>query len=118
MFIITSERARRTMTHPPQATGVSRTRAGLLEMRSPMWLILLFVFAAGGSAQSGVALSPQSQACVACHEASSPGKAVQAELDEVLNSDLQRWFAGGLTPAEREERKKAAEEFKKRYAQQ
>ena len=45
-------------------------------------------------------------------------KAVQAELAKVLSSDLHRWFAGGLTPAEREERKKAAEEFKKRYAQQ
>jgi len=45
-------------------------------------------------------------------------KAVQTELDKILNSDMHRWFVGGLTPAEREERKKAAEEFKKRYAQQ
>jgi hypothetical protein len=42
---------------------------------------------------------------------------VQAELDQVLNSDMHRWFVGKMTPAEREERKKAAEEFQKRYAQ-
>ncbi|MFN7998456.1 MAG: hypothetical protein U0Q18_32845 [Bryobacteraceae bacterium] len=44
-------------------------------------------------------------------------KQVEAELDRVLKSDPHRWFVGGLTPAEREGRKKAAEEFKKRYAQ-
>ncbi len=45
-------------------------------------------------------------------------RAAQAELDRVLKSDLHRWFQGGMTPAEREQRRKAAEEFKKRYAQQ
>ncbi|MCC6393674.1 MAG: hydroxylamine oxidoreductase [Bryobacterales bacterium] len=44
-------------------------------------------------------------------------RAVQAELDQVLKSDLHRWFQGGMTAAEREERRKAAGEFKKRYAQ-
>jgi hypothetical protein len=42
---------------------------------------------------------------------------IQAELDEVLSSDLHRWFLGKMTPAERAARKKAAEEFRKRYAQ-
>lgn len=42
---------------------------------------------------------------------------LQAELDQVLNSDMHRWFVRKMTPAEREERRKAAEEFKKRYAQ-
>jgi len=42
---------------------------------------------------------------------------VEAELDKVLKSDLHRWFLGQMTPAEREARRKASEEFKKRYAQ-
>ena len=42
---------------------------------------------------------------------------VEAELDTVLNSDMHRWFVGKMTPAERAARKKAAEEFRKRYAQ-
>ncbi|MEW5974277.1 MAG: multiheme c-type cytochrome [Acidobacteriota bacterium] len=42
---------------------------------------------------------------------------VQNELNRVLNSDEHRWFLGKMTPAEREARKKAAEEFQKRYAQ-
>ncbi|MBI1788827.1 MAG: hydroxylamine oxidoreductase [Acidobacteria bacterium] len=42
---------------------------------------------------------------------------VEAELDQILNSENHRWFLGKTTPAEREARKKAAEEFKKRYAQ-
>ncbi|MFN7924823.1 MAG: multiheme c-type cytochrome [Bryobacteraceae bacterium] len=45
-------------------------------------------------------------------------KKVEAELEQVLNSDLHRWYVGKMTPAEREARKKAAEEFKRRYAQQ
>lgn len=44
-------------------------------------------------------------------------KNVEAELEKVLNSDMHRWFTGKMTPAERAARKKAAEEFKKRYAQ-
>ncbi len=42
---------------------------------------------------------------------------VSAELDQVLNSDMHRWFIGKISPAERAARKKAAEEFRKRYAQ-
>jgi len=44
-------------------------------------------------------------------------KKVQAELDRVLNSEDHRWFIGKMPQAEREARKKAAEEFRKRYAQ-
>jgi hypothetical protein len=42
---------------------------------------------------------------------------VEAELNQVLNSENHRWFLGKMTAAEREARKKAAEEFRKRYAQ-
>jgi hypothetical protein len=42
---------------------------------------------------------------------------VQEELDKVLNSEMHRWFLGKMTQAERDARKKAAEEFRKRYAQ-
>ena len=42
-------------------------------------------------------------------------KQVQAELDLVLNSENHRWFIGKMTPEERDARKKASEEFKKRY---
>jgi hypothetical protein len=44
-------------------------------------------------------------------------KGVEAELNKVLRSDAHRWFLGQMTPAEREARRKASEEFKKRYAQ-
>ena len=55
-------------------------------------------------------------------ESGDPAKVVSAgkveqELDLVLNSPTHRWFLGKMTPAEREARKKAAEEFRKRYAQ-
>jgi hydroxylamine dehydrogenase len=42
---------------------------------------------------------------------------VQAELDQVLNSENHRWFLGKMPQEERDARKKASEEFKKRYAQ-
>jgi len=42
---------------------------------------------------------------------------VQAELDGVLNSENHRWFPGKMPQAERDARKKAAEGFRKRYAQ-
>ena len=44
-------------------------------------------------------------------------KKVQAELDVVLNSDMHRWSLDKMTPEERAARQKAADEFKKRYAQ-
>lgn len=51
-----------------------------------------------------------------------PGKAeaarkVQVELDRTLNSEVHRWFLGKMTPEERDARRKAAEEFRRRYAQ-
>ena len=42
---------------------------------------------------------------------------VQTELDKILNSEDHRWFLGKMTPAEIEARKKASEEFRRRYAQ-
>jgi len=42
---------------------------------------------------------------------------VQGELDTVPNSENHRWFLSKMSPAEREARKKAAEEFRRRYAQ-
>ncbi len=42
-------------------------------------------------------------------------EALQAKLDEVLNSDNHKWFLGKMDPEEAARRKKAAEEFKARY---
>ena len=42
---------------------------------------------------------------------------VEIELNRVLNSEEHRWFLGKMSPAERAARKKASEEFGKRYAQ-
>jgi hypothetical protein len=42
---------------------------------------------------------------------------VDAELKRVLNSEEHRWFLGRMSPAERAARKKASEEFRKRYTQ-
>ncbi|MCB9913755.1 MAG: hydroxylamine oxidoreductase [Planctomycetes bacterium] len=43
-------------------------------------------------------------------------EALQAKLDEVLNTPDHRWYLGKMDPAEAEKRAKAAEEFKKRYS--
>ncbi len=43
-------------------------------------------------------------------------KALQAKLDEVLNTDDHKWYLNKLDPAKVAARKKAAEEFKARYA--
>lgn len=43
---------------------------------------------------------------------------VQVELDTVLNAENHRWFLGKMPQAERDARKKAGEEFRKRYSQQ
>lgn len=42
---------------------------------------------------------------------------LDAKLTEVLNSEQHRWFIGRMSPAEATARKRASEEFKKRYAQ-
>jgi len=54
--------------------------------------------------------------CRRCAKAEAARK-VQAEPEQVLNSEMHRGCVGKITPAERELRRKAAEEFKKRYAQ-
>ncbi|HEY5775948.1 MAG TPA: multiheme c-type cytochrome, partial [Xanthomonadales bacterium] len=43
-------------------------------------------------------------------------KALQAKLEEVLNSDDHKWYLDKLDPEEKARRKKAAEEFKARYS--
>ncbi len=50
-----------------------------------------------------------------------PKKVKQAEalakkIDEVLNSDDHKWYLGKMDPKEKERRRKAAEEFRKRYS--
>ncbi|MBI5362858.1 MAG: hydroxylamine oxidoreductase [Planctomycetes bacterium] len=42
-------------------------------------------------------------------------KKLQAKLDEVLNSDDHKWYLGKMDPEEAARRKKAQDEFKKRY---
>ncbi len=49
-----------------------------------------------------------------------PEKVKQAEalakkIEEVLNSDDHKWYLGKMDPSEKERRRKAAEEFRKRY---
>ncbi|MCE9637024.1 MAG: hydroxylamine oxidoreductase [Planctomycetes bacterium] len=42
-------------------------------------------------------------------------QALQTKLDEVLASSDHKWYMGQMSPEEKEKRKKAAEEFRKRY---
>ncbi len=42
-------------------------------------------------------------------------KALQAKLDEVLNSNNHKWYLNKMDPKEKARRKKAAADFKKRY---
>ena len=42
-------------------------------------------------------------------------KALQNGIDEMLNSQNHRWYLGKMSDAERAERKRRSEEFKKRY---
>jgi len=56
------------------------------------------------------------------HRGRTSGKSAQAarleaRLNEILDSDMHKWSSGRLSAAELAARKKAAEEFKKRYAQ-
>ncbi len=43
------------------------------------------------------------------------GEALDAKIDEVLNSDDHKWFLGKMDAGEAEARKRAAQEFKDRY---
>ena len=42
---------------------------------------------------------------------------VETRMNEILNSEMHRWYLGKMSAGERAARKKAAEDFKKRYAQ-
>jgi hypothetical protein len=41
---------------------------------------------------------------------------IESRLDEILHSDMHKWFLGRMSAGELAARKRAAEEFKKRYA--
>jgi len=41
---------------------------------------------------------------------------VEKALDEILNSDLHKWYIGKMSPEEKKKRKEAASEFRKRYS--
>jgi hydroxylamine dehydrogenase len=45
-------------------------------------------------------------------------EALQAKIDTVLNSDNHKWYLGKMDPEEAARRKKAAEQFKARYAEE
>ncbi len=60
----------------------------------------------------------------ACHKAEKKGgkiakaaKAVLKELDAILNRDEHKWFLGKMSTEEKMRRKSAAQDFKKRYAE-
>ena len=44
-------------------------------------------------------------------------KKLEAKLHEVLHSDNHKWYIGEMDPEEAARRKRAAQEFKKRYGQ-
>lgn len=44
-------------------------------------------------------------------------RALEKRMDEILNSDMHRWSIGKMSAEEKAMRKKASDEFKKRYAQ-
>ncbi len=50
-------------------------------------------------------------------EKASAAREVEAKLHEVMASEMHRWFLGEMSDGERVARKRAADEFKKRYAQ-
>ncbi|MEK6706207.1 MAG: multiheme c-type cytochrome [Bdellovibrionota bacterium] len=50
-------------------------------------------------------------------EKASSAKAIESRMSEILNSEMHRWFLGKMPEAEKAARKKASDEFKKRYAQ-
>ena len=42
---------------------------------------------------------------------------LETRLNEVMNSEMHKWFLGKMSPGEIAARQRASEEFKKRYAQ-
>ena len=50
-------------------------------------------------------------------EKARAAKEVEGRMSEILNSEMHRWFIGKMPESEKYFRKKAAEDFKKRYAQ-
>ncbi len=50
------------------------------------------------------------------HGKSAQAAKVQKKLDEVLNSEMHKWYIGKTDPEEIKKRKKASAEFRKRYS--
>jgi hypothetical protein len=50
------------------------------------------------------------------HGKTAQANKVQALLDEILNSEMHKWFLGKSDPAEVAKRKAASAEFRKRYS--
>jgi hydroxylamine dehydrogenase len=50
------------------------------------------------------------------HGQEKEAQALQAKLDEVLNSDDHKWYLNKLDPEEKAKRQKAAAEFNARYS--
>ena len=50
-------------------------------------------------------------------EKRSAANDVESKMNEILNSDMHRWYIGKMDDKEKASRKKASEDFKKRYAQ-
>ena len=50
-------------------------------------------------------------------ESAATAKEVLKELDTILNKEEHKWFLGKMSGDEKASRKAAAEEFKKRYAE-
>jgi hypothetical protein len=49
------------------------------------------------------------------HGKAAAAAEVERLLNEVLSSELHKWYEGKMSPEEKAARKKAQEEFKKRY---
>jgi hydroxylamine dehydrogenase len=63
---------------------------------------------------------PELREVIAHGRATGKGAAagqVEARLNEILSSDMHKWFLGRMSEGELAARKRAAEEFKQRYAQ-
>ena len=50
-------------------------------------------------------------------ERAKSAQALRTKLDEVLASADHKWYLGQMSPEEKEKRRNAAEEFRKRYEQ-
>src|SRR5207245_3567251 len=74
ILMTTSRPALQARTRRPKASRVPSVRPRQIGVRRVVWMMLTILWpAAEAPAQTGAQLSQQSEACVACHEATSPG---------------------------------------------